>query len=41
VNENNFKDGVRYALQYLSDLYEGITETDLWADYMKEGESNE
>jgi hypothetical protein len=41
VNENNFKDGVIYALEYLSDLYDGINETDLWAEYMTEGESND
>ena len=41
MNENNFKDGVIYALEYLSDLYDGINETDLWAEYMTEGESND
>lgn len=30
-----FQEGVIYALEYLSDLYDGITETDIWADYMK------
>lgn len=34
-----FQEGVTYALEYLSDLYDGIDETDIWADYMKE-ESN-
>jgi hypothetical protein len=29
-----FKDGAQYALEYLSDLYEGVEETDIWADYM-------
>ena len=41
MNEtDDFKSGVRYALDYLSDLYDGIVETDLWAEYMK-GEDNE
>jgi len=31
-----FKDGAQYALEYLSDLYEGVEETDIWADYMDE-----
>lgn len=40
MNTSDFESGVRYALDYLSDLYEGITETDLWAEYMEE-EGNE
>lgn len=31
-----FQEGVIYALEYLSDLYDGIKETDIWADYIKE-----
>jgi hypothetical protein len=31
-----YEEGMRDALNYLSELYEGIEETDLWADYMKE-----
>ena len=31
-----FKDGAQYALEYLSDLYEGLEETDIWADYFRE-----
>jgi hypothetical protein len=33
-----FKEGAQYALEYLSDLYEGVEETDIWADYMDEEE---
>jgi hypothetical protein len=29
-----FGDGVRYALDYLAEIYDDINETDLWADYM-------
>lgn len=29
-----YRDGVQYALEYLSDLYEGVEETDIWAQYM-------
>jgi hypothetical protein len=25
---------VQYALEYLAEIFDGITETDLWADYM-------
>ena len=34
----DFKNGVKYALEYLSDLYDGIDETDLWKEYMREGD---
>lgn len=40
MSTNDFESGVRYALEYLSDLYDGLEETDLWADYMK-GDSND
>lgn len=32
-----YKEGAQYALEYLSDLYDGVEETDIWADYMEEG----
>lgn len=32
----DFKEGVRYALEYLSDIFEGVKDTDLWADCKKE-----
>ena len=32
----SYEEGVKYALTYLSELYESIEETDIWADYMKE-----
>lgn len=32
-----FKEGARYVLEYLQELYEGIEETDIWADFMEEG----
>ena len=35
----SYEQGMRDALDYLSALYDGIEETDLWAEYMKE-ESN-
>jgi len=31
-----FDNGVRYALEYLSDLIDGLDETDLWGEYMNE-----
>lgn len=36
---DDFKEGVRYALEELSAVYgEGIEETDIWAEYMNEEE---
>lgn len=29
-------EGAQYALSYLCDLYEGVEETDIWADYFGE-----
>lgn len=34
----SYEEGMRDALSYLAELFEGVEETDLWADYMKEGE---
>lgn len=31
-----YQDGAQYALEYLADLYEGVEETDIWADYFDE-----
>jgi hypothetical protein len=34
-----YEEGIRYALDYLSEVYgEGIEETDIWQEYMKEAE---
>lgn len=43
MNEtDDFNNGVRYALEYLSEIYDGIIETDIWADYMtKEEKGND
>lgn len=35
-----YREGVQYALEYLSDLYEGVEETDIWAQYMDTEEAN-
>ena len=32
----SYEEGMRDALTYLAELYEGIEETDLWNDYMNE-----
>lgn len=29
-------EGAQYVLEYLQDLYEGIEDTDIWADYFGE-----
>ena len=33
-----YEEGMRDALYYLSDLYDGVEETDIWADFMSEEE---
>ena len=34
-------DAGQYVLEYLSDLYEGVQETDIWADYFDDEEGGE
>jgi hypothetical protein len=34
----SFKEGARYAIEYLMDLFDGIDETDIYSDYF--GEEN-
>jgi hypothetical protein len=39
-DSEKFKEGVRYALEELRSVYgEGVEETDIWAEYMSEGEN--
>lgn len=39
-DSDKFKEGVRYALEELRSVYgEGVEETDIWAEYMSEGEN--
>jgi hypothetical protein len=33
--QEGYNDGAEYALDYLSSLYEGIEETDVWAEFME------
>ena len=35
-----FGEGVAYALQYLTSLYDGLEQTDLWKDYAEYMEAN-
>jgi hypothetical protein len=37
VRREAFDEGIRYALDYLSDIFEGINETDIWADVYGKG----
>ena len=32
----SYEEGMRDALTYLAELYDGVEDTDLWADYMNE-----
>lgn len=36
-----FTDGVQYALDYLAEIFDGITETDLWHDFMADDGDDE
>jgi hypothetical protein len=36
----SYAEGMRDALTYLAELYDGVEDTDLWADYMSEEKSN-
>jgi hypothetical protein len=36
IKRASYEEGMRDALNYLKDLYDGVEDTDLWADYMKE-----
>lgn len=40
IKGDSFEEGVRYALDYLHEVYgEGIEETDIWSEYMDEEEA--
>ena len=41
VKGDSFQEGARYVLEYLADLYEGVEDTDVWADYMNTEEGAE
>ena len=34
--EDGFQEGGEYVLNYLADLYEGVEDTDVWADFFPE-----
>ena len=36
--EDGFQEGAEYVLSYLSDLYEGVEDTDVWADFFPNAE---
>ena len=38
--EDQFREGVIYALEYLSDLYDGIKETSIWKEFNDIEEGN-
>lgn len=37
-DSEQFKEGARYVLEYLQELFEGIEQTDIWADFMEVSE---
>lgn len=41
IKGDSFQEGARYVLEYLSELYEGVEDTDIWADYMNTEEGAE
>ena len=36
--DQGFIDGAKYAIEYLNDLFDGIEETDIYADYFSNEE---
>jgi hypothetical protein len=36
IKKASYEEGMRDALTYLAELYDGVEDTDLWTDYMKE-----
>jgi hypothetical protein len=36
IKGQSYEEGIREALSYLSDIFDGVEDTDLWAEYMKE-----
>ena len=38
MSNDRFDEGARYVLEYLEELYEGIRDTDIWADFMEDND---
>lgn len=38
--EMGFNDGAKYVLEYLAELFEGVEDTDVWKDFIGEGEKS-
>lgn len=36
--EAGYNEGAIYVLQYLADVFEGVEDTDVWADFIGESE---
>jgi hypothetical protein len=36
TSNDRFDEGARYVLEYLQELFEGIEDTDIWADFMED-----
>ena len=36
IKRLSYEEGMRDALTYLAELYDGVEDTDLWADYFTE-----
>ena len=39
--QQGFIDGAKYAIEYLADLFEGVTNTDIYKDYFSTLENKE
>lgn len=39
IKKDSYKEGVTDALCELSDVFEGVEDTDLWSEYMEEEEN--
>ena len=40
THETGFIEGARYVLTYLVDVFEGIEDTDVWAEFFGESEDS-
>ena len=38
LTNDAFDEGARYVLNYLADVFEGVEDTDVWADFFGESE---
>ena len=40
ARDEGFVDGAKYAIEYLSDVFDGVEDTDIYADYFNDTKEN-